>query len=312
MSYKHSPVLLKEVLENLNLKKGDTCIDCTLGGAGYSMAIARIVGDSGKVISIDADNLAIDNAKKLIKNSGIKNITLVHNNFRNLEEIAAEYLGEASVDGVVFDLGLSSAQLDDQKRGFSFQGNRPLDMSFGVGVFQETIYLINDAPLLELTRIFREYGEEVKAYQLAKVIVAKRKQRRIENTEQLVDIIKGVIKVKPGAKINPATKVFQALRMATNDELGSLKLSLESAEKQLKSGGRLVVVSFHSGEDRIVKNYLKTESRNCICLPEVPLCNCQHQAKFKIINKKPITAEIEELEANPRSRSAKLRVAEKI
>lgn len=312
MSYKHDPVLLKEVLVNLNLKKGNTCIDCTLGGAGYSLAISKIVGVSGKVLSIDADSLAIDNAKELIKASGIKNITLVHDNFRNLEEIAAEYLGEVSVNGVVFDLGLSSAQLDDEKRGFSFQGNRPLDMSFGAGVFQETIHLINNTPLPELTRIFREYGEELKAYQLAKVIITKRKERRIENTEQLVDIIKGVIKMRPDSKIHPATKVFQALRIATNDELSSLKFGLEAAEKILQPGGRLVVVSFHSGEDRIVKNYLKTESRDCICPPEVPLCNCQHQAKFKIISKKPITAEMEELALNPRSRSAKLRVAEKI
>lgn len=312
MFYQHDPVLLKEVLVNLNLKKGDTCIDCTLGGAGYSLAISKIVGISGKVLSIDADKLAIDNAEELIKANGIKNITLVHDNFRNLAAIAGEYLGGASVNGVAFDLGLSSAQLDDKNRGFSFQGNRPLDMSFGAGVFQETIHLINNTSLPELTRIFREYGEETKAYQLAKRIITKRKEQIIKNTEQLVDIIKEVIKVIPGSKINPATKVFQALRIATNDELSSLKFGLEAAEKTLKPGGRLVVVSFHSGEDRIVKNYLKTESRDCICPPEIPLCNCQHQAKFKIISKKPITAGIEELELNPRSRSAKLRVAEKI
>lgn len=313
MKYHHIPVLLAEVLEGLELKKGGVYIDCTLGGGGYTFALAQMIGKKGKVIAIDADRLAIDNAKKIIESKNLKNIVLVHNNFRNLEEILTENLKEGLADGIVFDLGLSSAQLADENRGFSFKGIRPLDMAFGEEALRDTITIINDYSLPELCRIFREYGEETQAYRLAKEIISSRKQKRIKNTADLVAIVNKVLPVsKKFNKINPATKIFQALRMETNDEIESLNLALITVSSYLKPGGRLVVVSFHSGEDRVVKNYLKQESRDCVCLSQVPLCVCEHRAQFKIITKKPITASVDELENNPRSRSAKLRVAEKI
>jgi len=311
MEYKHVPVLLNEVLSGLNLKEGACYVDCTLGGAGYSTAIAQAIGEKAKLIAIDADALAIDNAKKIFKKEKIDNVVLVHNNFRHLKDIIEELGIREGVSGIVLDLGLSSAQLDDESRGFSFQGKRPLNMAFGVdGV--ETEHLLNTASINELSRIFREYGEEPRAYHIARAIHKQRLLEPIKDTETLVNIITTVSPLRKGQKIHPATKIFQALRIATNDEFNSLKEVLEAARAVLLPGGRLVVVSFHSGEDRLVKNYLRHESRDCVCPPNIPLCVCQHQASFKIINKKPITATIEELENNPRSRSAKLRIAEKI
>jgi len=311
MEYKHVPVLLNEVLAGLNLKEGACYVDCTLGGAGYSTAIAKAIGEKAKLIAIDADLLAINNAKKIFKKEKIDNVVLVHNNFRHLKDIIEELEIGRNVSGIVLDLGLSSAQLDDESRGFSFQGKRPLNMAFGVDG-SETEHLLNTASINELSRIFREYGEEPRAYQIARAIYKKRLLKPIKDTETLVNIITTVNPLRRGQKIHPATKIFQALRIATNDEFNSLKEVLEAARAVLLPGGRLVVVSFHSGEDRLVKNYLRHESRDCICPPNIPLCVCQHQASFKIINKKPITATIEELENNPRSRSAKLRIAEKI
>lgn len=312
MKYKHIPVLLEEVLNALNPKPGQTYIDCTLGGASYTRALAQAVGKKGRVISIDADEMAIENAEGILKKDNFQNVSLVHDNFRNLEAIAQEYAPDG-VDGIVFDLGLSSAQLDDESRGFSFQGDRPLDMAFGAGESVSTINLINSSPLSELTRIFRELGEEPQAYRLAKEIIAARKHKKIKSTKELVDII---LKITPArylkSRIHPATRVFQALRLATNDEFGSLKEALIATTDILKVGGRLVVVSFHSGEDRIVKQWFKQESTDCLCPPQAPVCICGHQARFKVIVKKPLMASDEELKENPRARSAKLRVAEKI
>jgi 16S rRNA (cytosine1402-N4)-methyltransferase len=312
MSYKHIPVLLNEVMEALNPQAGQTYIDCTLGGASYTKALAQVLGKKGRVIAIDADEMAIKNAESIIKKNNFQNVTLVHNNFRNLADIAEEYdLNE--VDGIVFDLGLSSAQLDDESRGFSFQGDRPLDMAFGVGEVISTQKIINSSPLSELTRIFRELGEYPQAYRLAKEIIVARKHETIKTTKELVDII---IKITPArflkTKIHPATRVFQALRLATNDESASLKDALVATLDILKVGGRLAVVSFHSGEDRIVKQWLKRESLDCICPSEAPVCVCGHKARFKPIIRKPLMAGEQELKANPRSRSAKLRVSEKI
>lgn len=311
MAYRHIPVLLSEVLEGLSIKTG-TYIDCTLGGGGYTFAIAKKLKDKGRVIAIDADELAIENAQKIIKEQGIDNVILVHNNFRDLAEIASLYANN-QVSGIVFDLGLSSAQLEDDSRGFSFQSNRPLDMAFGISTKRSTVNLLKNASVPELSRIFREYGEEPRAYRLAKAIDATRKEKKIQSTGDLLDIITKNLPARArNEKVHPATKIFQALRMATNDEINSLGLALKVIPDILAKGGRMAVVSFHSGEDRVVKNYLKQESKDCICPPSVPLCVCEHQANFKILNKKPITASAEELTANSRSRSAKLRLAEKI
>lgn len=307
--------MLKEVLDALEPQPGQIFVDCTLGGAGYTLALAKAVGSEGKVLSIDLDDLAIANAQEKIKLAGVSNIVLVQDNFRNLQKVIADNFSENfQVDGLVMDLGLSSAQLDDESRGFSFQGDRPLDMAFN----QEghtavaTTTIINRYPLERLTHIFREYGEEPKAYQVAKKIIERRKKNWIKTTGQLIQIISEVIKPNPRVKINPATKIFQALRMETNRELEALKEVLPAALKILKPNGKLAVVSFHSGEDKIVKNFLRTESQDCICPSTVPVCVCRHQASVEILTKKPIPASNDESIINPRARSAKLRLAKKI
>lgn len=284
--------MLAEILEYLNPLAGHCYIDCTLGGAGYTIALADKVGPTGKVLGIDLDETAINNAYRQISEKKLENIVLVNDNFKNLKTIAAENFS-GKVDGVVFDLGLSSAQLDDETRGFSFKGDRPLDMAFGPKNSRSTADIVNEYSLLELTEIFREYGEERRAYQIAKAIVASRKQKRLETTSDLISVIEKAVPFRHYSKINPATKIFQALRMETNEELAVLKEVLPEAIDILKPGGRLVVVSFHSGEDRIVKRFLKDN-------PEV-----------KVLTKRPIIAQEEETETNPRARSAKLRAAEK-
>ncbi|PKM87319.1 16S rRNA (cytosine(1402)-N(4))-methyltransferase [Candidatus Falkowbacteria bacterium HGW-Falkowbacteria-2] len=312
MSYEHIPVMLPEVLSLLNPKPGQTIIDCTLGGAGYTSAISAAVGQKGRVISLDADQMAIANATALLEEKGVKNVTLVHENFKNVASVVAEHLA-GQADGIVFDLGLSSAQLADETRGFSFQGERPLDMAFGAGEAQSTQHLLNSSSLSDLTSIFRELGEEPQAYKLAKEIITSRKVKPLRTTKDLVDII---LKITPPryktTGIHPATKAFQALRLATNDELGSLRTALHDSLEILKIGGRIAVVSFHSGEDRIVKQWMKHESTDCICPSTAPVCVCGHLASIKPLTKKPLIPASEETENNPRARSAKLRGAEKI
>jgi len=295
MVYSHKPVMLKEILKFLNPRAGQKFADCTLGGAGYTLALADKVGPAGQVIGIDLDNLALNHAAAEIENRKLKNIVLVNDNFKNLEEIAAAncYRGE-KLDGVVMDLGLSSAQLDDDSRGFSFKGNRPLDMSFGPINGRSSADIVNSYSLPELTRIFREYGEERDAYRIAKAIVEGRRFHQLTTTSELVALIEKAVPSRFRGRIHPATRVFQALRMETNGELEALARVLPAAFQVLKSGGRLAVVSFHSGEDRIVKRYLK----------DTP--------GWKILTKRPEIPSEDETEDNPRARSAKLRVAEKI
>jgi 16S rRNA (cytosine1402-N4)-methyltransferase len=295
MEYNHIPVMLSEIIEALNPKIGGKFIDCTLGGAGYTMAIAKMVGAKGKVLGIDLDVNALKNASQKIKDSKLKNVILAQGNFRNLKELAVENFSEKQkFDGIVFDLGLSSFQLDDESRGFSFKGERPLNMAFGPKSENDTISIINNYPLLELTRIFREYGEERMAYQIAKAIVDARRTKRIEKTSDLVSIIEDKIPLRFRTKIHPATRIFQALRMETNTELKNLEEVLPSAIALLKKGGILAVVSFHSGEDRIVKWFLR------------------NNLEVNILTKKPLIPCAQEAAENPRARSAKLRVATKL
>lgn len=288
--------MLKEILSWLNPKIGGKFIDCTLGGAGYTTAIAELVGEKGKVLGIDLDELALENAKRLLKEKKLNNVELLRSNFKNLDEAAQTIFQEELVDGIVFDLGLSSAQLDDEARGFSFKGERPLDMSFGPDNEISTEKIISSYPLLELTRIFREYGEEKQAYRIAKKIIETRKKKKIKTTADLCALIEEIIPLRAWSKIHPATKVFQALRMETNRELEVLVEALEQAEKRLKKGGKLVVVSFHSGEDRIVKNFLRDRKGK----------------SFNILTKRPLSPDAFEASSNKRARSAKLRAAEKI
>lgn len=292
--YSHVPVMLEEVLEYLLPKPGQKFIDCTLGGAGYTLALAEKVGPSGKVIGIDLDELAIKNAEGEISLRQFKNIVLVQDNFQNLENIAAKVAPGDKFDGIVMDLGLSSAQLADEARGFSFKGERPLDMAFGPANNLSTVAIVNQYPLLELTRIFKEYGEERQAYRIAKAIVEARRHKKLETTADLVAVIESVIPFRFRSKIHPATRIFQALRMETNQELKVLENVLPVAAKLLKPGGRLVTVSFHSGEDRIVKRFFKASS------------------DLEILTKRPLVPSDTEVADNARARSAKLRAASKI
>lgn len=292
--YNHIPVMLQEVLEYLQVKPGDKIIDGTLGGASYTLAIAQAVGIKGKVLATDLDELALKNARERLKEQKINNVVLVKENFKNLKTVIADnFPAGTKFQGIVLDLGLSSAQLEDEERGFSFQGERPLDMAFGDS-FISTQKIVNRYVLLELTRIFKDYGEERFAYQIAKKIVAVRKNKVIATTKDLVDIILSALPARfRASRLNPATKVFQALRIETNQELQSLQTILPDIFDLLVPGGRIVIVSFHSGEDRIVKNFFRDHGRT----------------ELKILTKKPLVPAAEEIAANPRSRSAKLRSA---
>lgn len=287
--------MLSEVLDLLSINVGGKYIDGTLGGAGYTIAMAKKVGPKGEILGIDLDDKALDNARLLIKNNQLDNIFLKRSNFKNITAVAQKKWGKGvKVDGIVLDLGLSSFQLDDEERGFSFKSERSLSMAFGPDITTETINIVNQYSLLDLTRIFREYGEEKRAYYFAKAIIARREQEPIESAFELAELIKSKVPVKFRGRIHPATKVFQALRMETNQELENLQTVLPAAADLLAHGGRLVVVSFHSGEDRIVKNFFK------------------NNPFLKVVTKKPIVATDSEKELNPRSRSAKLRAAVKI
>lgn len=318
MTYKHIPVMLREVLEYLNPQAGQNYIDCTLGGAGYSMAIAKKIGEEGRVFSFDMDKMAIENATQIFKKEKINNITLIHDNFRNLSKNIKEKFSdeeEGSFDGIVFDLGLSSAQLEDEFRGFSFKLDAPLNMAFGeLGVAEgnTTESIINSYGEEELVRIFKDYGEEKFARKIAAKILEKRKENKIKTTKDLVGTIEGAVPASyKRGKIHFATKVFQALRIATNQELHNIEEALPQAANLLRPGGRIIVISYHSLEDRIVKKFFKRESIDCVCPPSVPVCVCGHTASLRMISRKPLTPCEEELKNNPRSRSAKMRIVEK-
>ncbi len=326
MRYEHNPVMLKEVLEYLKPQPGQNYIDCTLGGAGYTLAIAKKILPTGKILSIDLDDLALTNAKQLIiinkylSAQAGKNIILVNENFRNLSKIVDQYFTEQpdiKFNGIIFDLGLSSAQLQDKTRGFSFRLDSPLIMNFSQQSIknrrESTEFIINNYKQGDLARIIWLYGEERFANQIAKKIIETRRFKPITTTGQLVEIIKSVIPKRFQHKdIHPATKTFQALRIATNDELNNLEQALPQAVNLLKSRGKLIVISYHSLEDRIVKNFFRQESRDCICPPIFPACRCQHQARLKILTPKVIKPSQAEILKNNRARSAKLRATERI
>jgi len=317
MEYRHTPVMLKEVLEYLKPRSGQFFIDGTLGGAGYTIEIAKRVGEAGKVLAIDLDEMAITNARGLISGLKLNNVILVNDNFKNLSKIVGKYFEEKSqahrFSGIVFDLGLSSAQLEDESRGFSFKLDAPLNMAFGSLSGGRTEEIINNWPEADLEKTIREYGEERFAKNIARAIVERRKKIRIKTTGELAEIIgRAVPKKYLNARIHPATRTFQALRLATNDELNNLKQVLPTAINLLASGGRLAIVSFHSLEDRIVKNFFREEAKDCLCPPSFPVCRCGHKASLKIITKKIIKPREEEIKINPRARSARLRVAEKL
>ncbi|HAI74243.1 MAG TPA: 16S rRNA (cytosine(1402)-N(4))-methyltransferase [Candidatus Moranbacteria bacterium] len=308
----HKSVLLKESIESLNLKEGAIIVDATLGGGGHSLEILKKIGKSGKLIAIDADKDAIKRFGKKIEKENIKNAVLVQNNFRNLESIL-EKIGINKIDAILADIGYSSDQLEDKKRGISFQINAPLDMRFDQNQELTAQKIINEYSKQDLEKILREYGEEKFYKNIVRGIIEYREKKNIENTEELVEIIKSHTpdKYKRG-KIHPATKTFQAIRIEVNQELSSLRAFVSSAINALKPNGRLAVISFHSLEDRIVKEIFRENARGCICPENFPLCRCGNLSKIKIITKKPTIPRKEEIENNPRARSAKLRICEAI
>lgn len=287
--------MLPEVEKYLAPKVGAYFLDGTLGGAGYTLRLAEAVGSRGRVLALDLDELAIANARKKIQERGLHNIVLIRNNFKNLAEVAAaNFPAGTRFDGIVLDLGLSSAQLADETRGFSFKGDRPLDMAFGSNSVRSTEEIVNNYSLPVLTRIFRDYGEERQAYRIAKAIVNYRRTKRLKTTADLVTVIEAVVPPRFYTKIHPATKVFQALRVETNGELDNLQTVLPAALELLKPNGRLVIVSFQSGEDRIVKRFFRAAAL---------------EGHLQILTKKPLIPSETEVAANPRARSAKLRAA---
>ncbi len=302
----HKSVLLNEVIEALRPQSGKRYVDCTLGDGGHAEAILAKIQPDGRLLGIDADPMAITVAKNRLADY-TDNMVLVNDNFLNLEVICKEkeFL---PVHGIIFDLGLSSAQLDNSERGFSFQQYGPLDMRFDPTQQFTAADVVNTFSEEKLADIIRDYGEERFGRRIARCIV---NSRPINSTLELVDAIE---KATGGyrTKIHPATRTFMALRIYINHELENLSAALKQALNCLDRGGRLAIISYHSLEDRIVKQFMQTESKGCICTPDVPVCQCGHVATLRIINRKVITPSAAETEANPRSRSAKLRVAERL
>ena len=308
--FHHVSVLLDECLEGLNIRPDGIYVDGTLGGAGHSSQIAARL-TTGRLIGIDRDPVALEAAGKRLAPFGDR-VTLVHSNFCEIAGVLQE-LGISGVDGILLDLGVSSPQLDDGARGFSYMADAPLDMRMNSQDSLSAHTVVNTWSYEELRRILYEYGEERYAPQIAGAICRRREVAPVETTLELVDIIRGAM--PPAAlreKQHPAKRSFQAIRIAVNDELGAVEQVMVDAIPCLNPGGRLAVITFHSLEDRIVKNGMAAAAKGCTCPPSFPVCVCGKKPKVKLISRKPIVSAQEELDRNPRARSAKLRVCEKI
>ena len=309
MEYTHKPVLLAPCIEALRIRPDGVYVDGTLGRAGHSMEIARRL-TTGRLICIDRDMAAIDAAKERLA-PYLDRVTLVHSNFSELGGVLRE-AGVAGADGMLFDLGVSSPQLDDGARGFSYMQDAPLDMRMDTSAPLTAYEVVNTWSGEELRRILWEYGEERYAPAIVRAIVRARETAPVATTLELVEIIKSAM--PPAAlreKQHPAKRSFQAIRIAVNGELDALPPMLQSAVDGLNPGGRLAVITFHSLEDRIVKQTLRDLAKGCTCPPEFPVCVCGNKPKIRLVTRKPIVADGTELADNPRARSAKLRVAEK-
>ena len=309
MEYTHKPVLLDACIQALNIRPDGVYVDGTLGRAGHSLEIARRL-TTGRLICIDRDQAAIDAARVRLA-PWLDRVTLVHSNFSELKEVLSG-AGVSGADGMLFDLGVSSPQLDDASRGFSYMQDAPLDMRMDTAAPLTAYEVVNTWSQEELRRILYEYGEERYAPAIAKAIVRARETAPIQTTLELVEVIKSAM--PPAAlreKQHPAKRSFQAIRIAVNGELDALPPMLRAAVDGLNPGGRLAVITFHSLEDRIVKRALAEQARGCTCPPEFPVCVCGKKPRIRLVNRKPITADGAELSDNPRARSAKLRVAEK-
>ena len=308
--YGHVPVLLHECLDALAIRPEGIYVDGTLGRAGHSLEIVKRL-TTGRLIGIDRDETAIAAAQERLADYADR-VTLVHSNFDRIGDILAE-LHIDGADGMLFDLGVSSPQLDDAERGFSYMHDAPLDMRMDRSAYLTAREVVNGWSYEELRRILFEYGEERYAPAIARRIVQTREQRPIETTLELVEVIKSAM--PPAAlreKQHPAKRSFQAIRIAVNGELDALPPMLEAATERLNPGGRLAVISFHSLEDRIIKKTMQELATGCTCPPEFPVCVCGKKPRIRILTKSPVTASEREQEENPRARSAKLRVAEKL
>lgn len=310
MEFLHKPVMLNECIDMLNIVPNGIYVDGTLGGAGHSLEIVKRL-DTGKLIAFDQDIDAIENAKIKLKYYDDK-VILIHDNFRNIKK-SLEDIDIFHINGLLLDLGVSSYQLDSPDRGFSYRYNAPLDMRMNRDAKISAKEIVNTYSEENLKRIIRDYGEEKWASRIAQFIVEERMKNQIETTGELVQIIKAAIPKKVREEDqHPAKRTFQAIRIETNHELDVIYEVLESAVELLLPGGIISVITFHSLEDRIVKNFFRDESTGCICPPEIPICVCNHKARLKFIQKKPILPNEEELRENPRSRSAKVRGAIKL
>ena len=311
MEFKHVSVLLHECIDALAIRPDGIYLDGTLGGAGHSSEIARRLTDGGLLIGVDRDPVALEAAQARLA-PWMEHVRLVHANFREIDRIL-DSLHIERVDGMLFDLGVSSPQLDDGARGFSYMADAPLDMRMNAEDRLTAHEIVNTWPQEELKRILYDYGEERYAPAIAAAIVRRRTQAPIETTLQLVDVIRGAM--PPQAlreKQHPAKRSFQAIRIAVNDELGAVSRMMRASIDHLNPGGRLAVITFHSLEDRIVKNAMLDAAKGCICPPSFPVCVCGRTPKVQVLTKKPIIATMEEVRENPRARSAKLRVAVKL
>jgi len=312
MSYRHIPAMLNEVVFYLNCRPGNVYVDCTLGGSGHAKAICERIIPKGMVIGIDQDIDAIIHARNVLHAYPLT-IHLFHGNFIRLPEFLAQ-LHISSVDRILLDLGLSLHQLENSGRGFSFRKNEPLDMRMDVRHPETAEGLINRLNVNELQIIFKDYGEERWAKQIARTIVRERQKKRIRTSEQLAKIVMDSIPARTSfkQKIHPATRVFMALRIAVNHELEKLNLFMDNVIRLLNPGGRLCVLTFHSLEDRIVKQRLKALEKGCTCPPDFPECICGQKPQVRLLTKKVVRPTQEEIAANPMARSARLRAVEKL
>ncbi|MGZ9585058.1 16S rRNA (cytosine(1402)-N(4))-methyltransferase RsmH [Paenibacillus marinisediminis] len=315
--FHHITVLKEQSVDGLAVRPDGIYVDCTLGGAGHSELIASKLSPAGRLIGLDQDDWAHDNAQKRLA-PYLDRVTLVRTNFRHLEQALLEagvptVDGVPQVDGILFDLGVSSPQLDEGERGFSYNQDAPLDMRMDQTGMLTAHDIVNEWSEAEISKILFEYGEEKFAKRIARVIAEERKLAPIETTGQLAELVKkGIPAAARRTGGHPAKRSFQALRIAVNDELGAFEDALHEAVRCLRPGGRVAVITFHSLEDRICKQTFKSYVGACTCPPDFPICTCDHQGTLELVNRKPILPSDEELEHNSRSRSAKLRIAEKV
>jgi 16S rRNA (cytosine1402-N4)-methyltransferase len=312
MDFRHRPVLLDECIESLNIKSDGVYLDGTLGGAGHSSEILKKL-DKGTLVGMDQDGFALEvSGERLKKIQGTAGLVLIRGNFRNMARLLKDH-GVNGVDGILLDIGVSSHQLDEAERGFSYQQDSPLDMRMDRTSRLDAATIVNTYDERAIKDIIREYGEENWAARIASFIIKARSERKLETTGQLVEIIKAAIPAPARREgPHPAKRTFQALRIAVNDELGALKEALDGAVQILKPGGRLSVITFHSLEDRIVKTEFQRREKPCTCPPSFPVCVCGKKPELKVLTRKPVLPSEEELEQNPRARSAKLRTAQKL